>query len=190
MGSTTKVYTDPEHGFEVQERDGVVLASHALHDAIAALEDMLEHAPHNEDDPRPLFDAACDKAAAALIVAKVRWLASGGQAAEPAPAAQLPIPVSAGKRIADEFGYDQVVIVGRRVGGFEHVTTYGRDAAHCSVAARMGHFFKHKLMGWPEPDSLLDEAQRIVTRLEGMAIHPSHYLGLTRAIAKATGSAA
>jgi hypothetical protein len=64
------------------------------------------------------------------------------------------IPIAAGKRIADEYGYDQVVIVARKVGagGREHVTTYGVDKAHCSVAARMGDFFKHKLMGWPAPD--------------------------------------
>lgn len=63
----------------------------------------------------------------------------------------VPIPVSAGERIAKDFGYDQVVIVARKVGVTEHVTTYGVDKAHCSVAARMGDFFKHKLMGWPEP---------------------------------------
>lgn len=60
-----------------------------------------------------------------------------------------PIPVCAGQRIAEEFGYDQVVIVARKVGVCEHVTTYGVDKAHCAVAARMGNFFKHKLMGWP-----------------------------------------
>lgn len=59
-----------------------------------------------------------------------------------------PIPISAGKRIADEFGYDQVVIVARRVGEGEHVTTYGRTKVHCEVAARIGDFFKYKLMGW------------------------------------------
>ncbi len=61
------------------------------------------------------------------------------------------IPIAAGKRIADEYGYDQVVIVARKVGGPEHVTTYGVDKVHCAVAARMGNFFKHKLMGWPQP---------------------------------------
>lgn len=64
-----------------------------------------------------------------------------------------PIPIAAGERIALNYGYDQVVIVARKVGdgGGEHVTTYGRDKAHCDVAARMGDFFKHKLMGWPAP---------------------------------------
>ena len=63
-----------------------------------------------------------------------------------------PIPIEAGERIAKEFGYDQVVIVARKVDpdGCEHVTTYGIDKAHCDVAARMGNFFKHRLMGWPE----------------------------------------
>lgn len=67
----------------------------------------------------------------------------------------LEIPVSAAKEIADRYGYDQVVIIARRVGDEpephgEHVTTYGRDKAHCSVAARVGNFIKHKIMGWPE----------------------------------------
>lgn len=60
------------------------------------------------------------------------------------------IPISAGKFIADNYGYDQVVIVARKVGGNEHVTTYGVDKANCDVAAHIGNFFKHKLMGWPE----------------------------------------
>lgn len=62
---------------------------------------------------------------------------------------QVAIPISAAERVAKAYGYDQIVIVGRRVGGFEHVTSYGIDAANCTVAARMAHFFKHKLMGWP-----------------------------------------
>jgi hypothetical protein len=60
------------------------------------------------------------------------------------------IPISAGKLIADKYGYDQVVIVARKVGGPEHVTTYGVDKENCDVAARIGNFFKYKLMGWPE----------------------------------------
>lgn len=81
-----------------------------------------------------------------------------------------PIPIGAVKRMADEFGYDQVVVVARAVGdgGGEHVTTYGRDAAHCSVAARMGDFFKHKLMGWPAPEAAGPNAstERIPTAQE------------------------
>ncbi len=63
------------------------------------------------------------------------------------------IPISAAKNVAEKYGYDQIVIIGRKVGeaGGEHVTTYGVDKANCDVAARIGNFFKHKLMGWPEP---------------------------------------
>lgn len=66
----------------------------------------------------------------------------------------LPIPISAGKLIADSYGYDQVVIIGRRVGDApepygEHVTTYGTTGEHCAVAARIGDHLKHQVMGWP-----------------------------------------
>lgn len=62
-----------------------------------------------------------------------------------------PIPIKAAQEIAEKYGYDQVVIIARKVGdeGLEHVTTYGRDKANCDVAARIGDFFKHNLMGWP-----------------------------------------
>jgi hypothetical protein len=62
------------------------------------------------------------------------------------------IPIAAAQRIAEQYCYDQVVIIARKVGegGGEHVTTYGVDKANCDVAARIGHFFKHQLMGWPK----------------------------------------
>lgn len=64
-----------------------------------------------------------------------------------------PIPISAAERIAKEFGYDQVIIVARKVGDApdphgEHVTTYGVNAEHCAVAASAGDFLKYKVMGW------------------------------------------
>lgn len=64
------------------------------------------------------------------------------------------IPIAAARRIAKEYGYDQVVIFARRVGEEpaphgEHCTTYGVDKANCEVAARIGDFFKFKLAGWP-----------------------------------------
>ena len=63
-----------------------------------------------------------------------------------------PIPISAAKEIAERYGYDQVIIVARKVGraGSEAVTTYGRNKAHCDVAARVGDFLKSKVMGWHE----------------------------------------
>lgn len=62
------------------------------------------------------------------------------------------IPIAAAQRIAEQYGYDQVVIIARKVDpdGNEHVTTYGVDKANCDVAARIGNFIKHKIMGWPE----------------------------------------
>ena len=62
------------------------------------------------------------------------------------------IPIGAAKQVAAKYGYDQVVIIARKVGngGGEYITTYGIDKANCEVAARMGDFFKFKLMGWPQ----------------------------------------
>lgn len=59
-----------------------------------------------------------------------------------------PIPISEAKLIADRYGYDQVVIIARKVGEGEHCTTYGVDKANCDVAARCGDFLKFKVMGW------------------------------------------
>lgn len=61
-----------------------------------------------------------------------------------------PIPISAAKKIAEQYGYDQVVVIARKVGdkGGEHCTTYGADKANCEVAARIGEFLKYKVMGW------------------------------------------
>jgi len=93
--------------------------------------------------------------------------------------AALPIPVEAARSIADRFGYDQVMVIARRVGDEplahgEHVTTYGRGE-HRAVAARLGDFIKHKVMGWPQVDDaatdridhllgLLDEVRACFTR--------------------------
>jgi len=59
-----------------------------------------------------------------------------------------PIPVMAARMIGQEFDYDQVVIIARKIGEGEHVTTYGRDKENCEVAARIGDFLKFKVMGW------------------------------------------
>jgi hypothetical protein len=62
------------------------------------------------------------------------------------------IPISAAKRIADAYGYDQVIIVARKVGESpdphgEHCTTYGVTKVHCAVAAQCGRAIQ-KFMGW------------------------------------------
>lgn len=60
------------------------------------------------------------------------------------------IPISAGKEIAEKYDYDQIVIIGRKVGkdGIESVTTYGVDKGHCEVAAEIGKFIKYNVMKW------------------------------------------
>ncbi len=60
-----------------------------------------------------------------------------------------PIPISVAERVAKNYGYEQVVIYARKTGedGGEHMTTYGTNKEHCSIAARMGDVLK-KFMGW------------------------------------------
>ncbi len=80
----------------------------------------------------------------------------------PDSATLRPIPISAAKRIADEFGYDQVMIYARKVDrpagtgetasaaikGGEHMTTYGKNKAHCAAMKRIANFLQIKIMGW------------------------------------------
>jgi DhnA family fructose-bisphosphate aldolase class Ia len=67
------------------------------------------------------------------------------------------IPIVAAQRIAEEYGYHQVVIIARRteevLDSGEHVTTYGTTKAHCRVAAMIGDFLKYKVMGWVQSGS-------------------------------------
>ena len=62
------------------------------------------------------------------------------------------IPISTAKKISDDYGLDQVIIVARKTGdsGYEAVTTYGRNKEHCKVAANIGNFLKYKIMKWLE----------------------------------------
>jgi hypothetical protein len=64
---------------------------------------------------------------------------------------QMParIPIAAARRIAEEYGYDQVVVFARRTGDFgkEWMTTYGVTPQHCKVAAQMAGTLQ-KFMGW------------------------------------------
>lgn len=65
------------------------------------------------------------------------------------------IPVEAAKKIADAYDFDQVIIIARKVGeaGTEHVTTYGKNKAHCEVAANIGNFLKYEVMMWQREHS-------------------------------------
>lgn len=63
------------------------------------------------------------------------------------------IPITAAKRIAEEYGYDQVMIYARKVGEApdphgEHITTYGVTKRHCDAMARIASFLQTKIMGW------------------------------------------
>lgn len=62
----------------------------------------------------------------------------------------MTIPINAAKRVADEFDYDQIIIIGRKIGddGHEHVTTYGVDKDNCAAAASIGNFLKYEIMKW------------------------------------------
>ena len=51
------------------------------------------------------------------------------------------IPIAAAKQIAEEYGYDQVVILARKIPEGSHATTYGANKAHCEVAAAVGRIF-------------------------------------------------
>lgn len=76
------------------------------------------------------------------------------------------IPISAAKHIAQEYGYDQVIIYARKVGdpandwmgGGEHMTTYGKNKEHCNAAAKIGDFLKYKIMGWTSATQVAEAA--------------------------------
>jgi len=101
-----------------------------------------------EGNPAPPAPAAPDMPPEPCATDKGEEMTSRRNAVE--NGMTIPIPISAAKKIADAYGYDQVVIIARKVGndGCEHVTTYGADKANCEVAARMGDFLKYKVMGW------------------------------------------
>lgn len=62
------------------------------------------------------------------------------------------IPIAVAKKIAKDYGYDQILIYGRKVGKNpephgEHITTYGVTKEHCSVMARISQHLQ-KVIGW------------------------------------------
>lgn len=58
------------------------------------------------------------------------------------------IPVSAAAGLAQKYGFDQIVIIARKIGGGESVTTYGKGRIHKDIAARTGEFLYREVMGW------------------------------------------
>jgi len=63
-----------------------------------------------------------------------------------------PIPIAAAARIAKAYGYDQVIVIGRRCADSpmphgEHITTYGVTKAHCGAAATISKKLQ-QIFGW------------------------------------------
>ena len=58
------------------------------------------------------------------------------------------IPITAARRIAEEFGQQQVILV-TWDGAITHVVTYGATREACEQAAQGGNRVKRAL-GWPE----------------------------------------
>lgn len=61
-----------------------------------------------------------------------------------------PIPTPAAELLARRYGYDQIVIVGRRVGlqGGESCTVWGDGPKNAALAAMMGQFLRTVIMQW------------------------------------------
>lgn len=73
-----------------------------------------------------------------------------------------PIPIKAAQQIAEQYGYDQVMIYARKVDrpagvgehakaevkGGEHMTTYGVNREHCDAMRRIAIYLQNKIMGW------------------------------------------
>lgn len=94
-----------------------------------------------------------------------------------------PIPIRAAEKIAKDYGYDQVIIIARRVGEEpepfgEHLTTYGINKTHCDIAARTGSFIQHKIMGWPWPKQIaVEPLYRALKKLHGWGKEQMNRLG-------------
>lgn len=99
----------------------------------------------------------------------------------------VPIPISAAKMIADSYGYDQVVVIARRVGEApephgEHCTTYGRTPGHCAVAARMGDTLKHRVMAWPDAIGA-EDLDRLTAIVQRALLHTQDIRDVARTLA-------
>lgn len=62
------------------------------------------------------------------------------------------IPIAAAQRIAKDYGYDQVIVIGRKCGESplphgEHITTYGVNKDHCGAAAIISKKLQ-QIFGW------------------------------------------
>jgi hypothetical protein len=66
------------------------------------------------------------------------------------PPKALRIPIKAGRKIAMDYGYDQVFITAwNQEKDKQHVTTFGRTMENCDQVAQIGNWFKEQ-WGWPK----------------------------------------
>ena len=77
------------------------------------------------------------------------------------------IPIKAAKDIANEYGYNQIIIHGYDIeSGVQSVCTYGKSQEDCDNSAKGGNAIK-KLLGWP--DDLCDtKPQRVKKRIKNI----------------------
>ena len=100
----------------------------------------------------------------------------------------LPIPITAAESIAKKYGYDQVVVLARRVGEHpepsgEHITTYGIDKTHCDVAAIMGARLK-VIAGWPKEQDRKDLDDLLLALETSGFTHEQRWAGVVRRLIK------
>lgn len=126
-----------------QPRDGDMLTDDQVEALLARLPGMMDAGllrGHMMAAEKVAYDAGRAEAAAA---------GAGGKRTD-----IRAVPIEAAARIGKDYGYDNVVIFARRAdppGSGEHVTTWGRDKAHCAVAALVGDHLK-RAARWTERD--------------------------------------
>lgn len=77
------------------------------------------------------------------------------------------IPIKAAKDIANEYGYNQIIIHGYDIeSGVQSVCTYGKSQEDCDNAAKGGNAIK-KLLGWPD-DLCNTKPQRVKKRIKNI----------------------
>lgn len=61
------------------------------------------------------------------------------------------IPITAAKRIAEQYLQDQVILITfDKTTGLTHVVTYGKTKEDCDQAAQGGNKLKREFLKWPE----------------------------------------
>lgn len=56
------------------------------------------------------------------------------------------------KTVAEIYGFDEVIIVGRKQGQKAFVGSYGGDKQHAGCAERLAEFLQHRLQIWDDAE--------------------------------------